>query len=486
MCDLPNREEDNDEPLPMQVSDLIDELVVGITNARMFSGDHARVRSSLSQLKRGLSELGDPSKSTVEIGTTDGYLFHNGLPLLGVSLSAPRVLEPLEQLGSGGLLFDREASVEELATLVEFLAHTRLDQLQSYGEANQALEQSGCRGVSFLPPYANQRRPVEQVAPAKDLHPDEIWGTEIERQLVQLPTDLYQRVVDHLQETMVRVAHREELRVDEARGHVATILRRIDNDAQSLMQLCRYERYDTFTFGHSIRCCFLALDFARHLTDDEDFLHRVGLSALMHDIGKAWVPFEILHSSGELDEEARAEMARHAEYGGEIMLRLGCEDPLPIAVAFGHHTKESGERSYPRTVHQARASAALKVVKLCDVFEALTAIRPYKPAMSAQRAYRIMMSMKDTFDPALLRLFVQTNGLYPNGSRLELSTGESGVVVRQTDVLEAPVVQVERDQGGEAVPESDRWEIDLRAPDTMDVVTVTEVLTKPGALTPAA
>ena len=97
---------------------------------------------------------------------------------------------------------------------------------------------------------------------------------------------------------------------------------------------------------------------------------------------------------------------------------------LSVAVAFSHHQNVDGE-GYPASIRGAKQSTATMIVKLSDVYEALTAVRPYKPRMSPTRAYRIMMSMKGHFEPSLLRRFVSLNGIYPDGSRVRLSSGET-------------------------------------------------------------
>src|SRR5262249_17314636 len=142
-----------------------------------------------------------------------------------------------------------------------------------------------------------------------------------------------------------------------------------------------------------IRVCLMALNYARAFTNDQEFLLRVGSAALLHDVGKARVPFEVLHCKGRLSAEHRREMERHPELGAEILLDSKGVDPMAVTAAFGHH-KTTSYGGYPKTLHQAQLSTVTKIVKVCDVFESLTAVRPYKPAMSPVRAYRIMMSMQ--------------------------------------------------------------------------------------------
>ena len=217
-----------------------------------------------------------------------------------------------------------------------------------------------------------------------------------------------------------------------------------------MLGLSRYERYDAYTFGHSIRVCFLALNFAATLYAREEMLLRIGLAALMHDIGKARVPYEVLHSTSRLSQEERVLMNLHTNHGGEILLAAHDVDPLVVASAFGHHQTLDGG-GYPTTSHPVRQSASTCIVKICDVFEALTAVRPYKPRMSAAKAFQVMLTMKGHFEPHLLRKFMKFTGIYPTGTILRLSSGEQACVLRQTADPLAPIVRIEVDDLGAAL-----------------------------------
>jgi HD-GYP domain-containing protein (c-di-GMP phosphodiesterase class II) len=291
---------------------------------------------------------------------------------------------------------------------------------------------------------------------------------------------LYQGIVDLLQDSMVKVCRGEPLHADGARGYVEAVLKQLDADSHSLMHVARYEKYDAFTFGHSIRVCFLALNFAKTLTQDPELLHRIGLAALLHDVGKAWVPFEILHATGYLTDEQRLEMNKHTLYGGEILLDMDHSDPLAVAVAVSHHRTQEGG-GYPTTVQAARLSLGTRIVKICDVYEALTAVRPYKTRMSPTRAFRAMMAQQHHFDPSLLRRFIAHTGVYPQGSRVRLAGGAIARVLAQTGSLARPRVRLERAASGELLHPADMLELDLSeasgearfqvaelAPDTVD------------------
>lgn len=483
MCDAPHRIEP-DPPTTVGVGGLVEELVVATTSVRMYYDDHPRVRESVQALAVGLEELlGTAEAMSVDVGVAEGCLFVDRRPLLGASLAAARVISPLAEIGAGGISLRRGASSADFLALVRLLAQTKFD-FTDHREANRKLEADGCRGIELLPPF--RRGGVEASGTGAVADPDSLLGNGPgvpdvlageplpDRPTLDIPVRLYQDVVDRMQDAMVSVCNGEALDLTRSQDCVENLLTQLVHDPKSILSISRYELYDAFTFGHSIRVCLLALSFARALGIEGSILQRIGTAALMHDIGKARVPFEILHSKGRLDAEERLEMSRHTLYGADILLEVADPDPMAVVAAFGHHRSKGG--GYPPLAHDMRLSAGTRIVKICDVFEALTAVRPYKDRMSAVRAYRIMMSMPDHFDPALLRRFIQLTGVYPVGSRVRLSTGEIARVQAQSELLDLPVVDVEATPEGEPLHADQRRRLDLARDGGSEGVTVTETL----------
>ena len=99
-------------------------------------------------------------------------------------------------------------------------------------------------------------------------------------------------------------------------------------------------------------------------------------------------------------------------------------------------------------------------------------MRPYKPAMSAAKAYRIMLQMPGHFDAALLRRFIRVTGIHTAGSLVRLDDGSVGRVLKQTDDLDRPVVDLMEDAGGEPIDVTRRPVVDLTAPGSCDATRV--------------
>jgi HD-GYP domain-containing protein (c-di-GMP phosphodiesterase class II) len=404
---------------------LVDELVAAMVNTRIYASNHPRVQGSIESVRRRLAELAELTRQDpICLGATAHFVVFQQRPLLGASIGASRLLAALRQWGSGGLELWTLASASELEELLAALA-SRPQPGQDFTAKNEQLAARQCPHVRFLGPLAENGGAGPTEAPPQ----------------IRLGLQFYQAVVDLLQTVTVSVCRGGRIDFAPVQTQAELMLKQLEAKNIAMLGLARQDQYDAFTFGHSVRVAVLSMHFAGSLTDDRDLLIRIGTAALLHDVGKSLIPFELLHSETTLTAEQRAVMNRHAELGAECLLDHHDADPLAIAAAFGHHRNPRGT-GYPRTLHDHETTLVTAIVKICDVYEALTAARPYKQPMSPIRAYRVMLAMGDQFDQRLLKKFVQQNGIYPVGQFVELDTGEVAVVRRQTASPQQPVVAV--------------------------------------------
>ena len=194
--------------------------------------------------------------------------------------------------------------------------------------------------------------------------------------------------------------------------------------------LGKVKEADEYTFVHSFNVAVLTGYLAGKLhPSDKEYLQRVVMGGLLHDMGKARIPLEILNKPGPLSSEEFTEMKKHTNAGMAMALKTGVRDPIIIDIIGGHHEKWSG-RGYPKGSRGTDIPEAARVSAVADVFDALTAKRVYKTSMSSRNAITIIL--KDSgvhFDSKIARELLVSLGLYPPGSIVMLSDGRSGVVV---------------------------------------------------------
>jgi putative nucleotidyltransferase with HDIG domain len=133
-------------------------------------------------------------------------------------------------------------------------------------------------------------------------------------------------------------------------------------------------------------------------------MDRLARGALMHDVGKARIPTEVLDKPGELTSIEVEMVRRHPVIGANILLLNGAFDKEVVEIVTNHHEYLDGS-GYPAGLRGSQISDLVRLVTICDIFGALVEQRAYKPALPASKAYDILVEMGSKLDGALVRAF---------------------------------------------------------------------------------
>lgn len=161
---------------------------------------------------------------------------------------------------------------------------------------------------------------------------------------------------------------------------------------------------DEVTFKHSLRVADLMSRFGAYLGKSEKEVEELRLAGLVHDCGKISIPDEVLNKPAKLTNEEFQIMRNHTVYSADLLKSVDSE--VIKNVAIGHHLSFSGN-GYPDAAKAGKdIPEECRIACVCDVFEALTAKRQYKEAMTASEAFKEMDKMPN-FDPDLYESFKQ-------------------------------------------------------------------------------
>jgi HD-GYP domain-containing protein (c-di-GMP phosphodiesterase class II) len=215
----------------------------------------------------------------------------------------------------------------------------------------------------------------------------------------------------------------------------------VARNRHALVSLVRLKTIDDCTYMHSIAVCALMTALARALALSETEVKQAGLAGLMHDVGKAAIPLEILNKPGALTEQEFEVVRHHPRLGYDMLIQAEITDPATLEVCMQHHEKMDGS-GYPGKLVSDQIGLFAKMGAVCDVYDAVTSTRPYKPAWEPGIALKRMANWQGHFDIDILKAFAKSLGIYPIGTVVILKSGHLAVVVRQTPAsLLKPVVK---------------------------------------------
>ncbi len=236
---------------------------------------------------------------------------------------------------------------------------------------------------------------------------------------------------------------------------------------QALSLLATTKVYENHIFTHSLNVsiysCQLGLENGLPLKQIEE----IGLGAMLHDLGKMYVPQEILTKPGELTREEYELVQKHCELGFETLRKIH-EFPLTAAhCAFQHHERMDG-KGYPRGLKEHEIHKYAKIIGVCDVFDAVTSPRAYRPAYLPHQGIEILSAGAGTqFDANQVKAFKECIAIYPQGMTVKLDDGRAGIVTMYNyKAAGRPEIRIIRDEENQSIKP---YEMDLAAEENMNI-----------------
>ena len=274
-----------------------------------------------------------------------------------------------------------------------------------------------------------------------------------------IPPEALENATNQMEEFFSEIEIGGDVNFDAVREMSSQLVTVFTARANLAVKLLDLDRFDRYTYRHSINVGMLYMLIASEWVDDQEVLEDLVFGAVLHDIGKAKVGWEIINKPGKLDAEEWLKMQNHPNWSAEMLEAAGAS-PTAVSIARSHHEKLDGT-GYPDGLKGGQMDRYIYLSAICDVYDALTTKRSYKSKMDFGRAIDIILrGCGSHFHPATANEFIRRVGRYPVGCFVKLSSNEVAVVLRVNEnAISRPVVSRVMNTDGSYRPEGE--EIDL-------------------------
>ena len=356
-------------------------IVTAISSAGLYSLDHPQViklySSALLELEQLLSETAELSLLLI-----DNEFVSEGTAL-GNSLYMSRFAELLKAKGIGHIKFIAGIQRDELRYLVEALR-----------KANKGADMHPTEHLRFGKVEVRYTRE----AGAED-------DTTEFRKLAafsEMPTEELHR----LMEIYDGVRRHRKLKINGVEEIVSGFIQTFKDQIDPILAISPLKALDEYTFTHATNVCILNLAQAMSLGFDGQVLHEIGIAAMLHDMGKLFIPEEILTKTGKLDEKEWEIMKLHPARGAQYLLNTPGVPQMAILSAFEHHMYYNLS-GYPKVHKGWELHICSQMTAISDLFDALRSIRSYRESIEYDQVATIMLNVSGKqLHPLLVKNFL--------------------------------------------------------------------------------
>ena len=221
---------------------------------------------------------------------------------------------------------------------------------------------------------------------------------------------------------------------------------------------------DSYLAGHVVNVAVLSIMIGLKSGYSITKLHELAIGALLMDIGEMLIPPEILKKTDQLTPAEMEEVKQHSLLGFDgLRKKLRALPVTSMHVAYQHHESFDG-KGYPRGISGTDIHEYARIVCVADMFDALVSDRPFRHYYLNHEALSILHALSGRFlDPDIVPLLSSQVALYPQGTLVQVDTGETGEI--ETVNLQNPSrprIRILKDSWGNRIKEKDAWEMALK------------------------
>jgi HD-GYP domain-containing protein (c-di-GMP phosphodiesterase class II) len=259
--------------------------------------------------------------------------------------------------------------------------------------------------------------------------------TEFTQEL-KAAVDTHQKVSENLEKVLFDLKAGMNLDLTQVREGVRDLTNSIIRNPSAMTWVAHIKRLDKYSYSRALGTSILCATFGRHLGMEKEAIETLSLGGLLLDLGKSVLPTEFLQLTRKLSSAEFRIMKKHVQFGEKLLseaiwgnLKQKTLNDIKIMV-HQHHERADGS-GYPNGLKNSDISFFARVAGIADSFDAMLSERPYTRSIkSPHKAVNELYDLRGKlFQSEMVEQFIQSVGIYPSGSLVELNTGEVGVVI---------------------------------------------------------
>lgn len=264
-----------------------------------------------------------------------------------------------------------------------------------------------------------------------------------------ISTSTQEAAIDALNDALKTIEKEGRIESKPVKEAVEDIVNDIIENQNACLKLIPLRVLDDYIFTHSINVAMLSVYNGVRLNFPKERVEELGVGAMLHDIGKAWVPKEILKKKERLTPVEFENMKRHTEFGYKLLSTDPKIFEAQKRIAYYHHEKYNG-CGYPRGLKGDEIDDWTAIVALSNAYDALASDRAYRQKLPPYEVMRrIIMGISIDYPPKITEGFMNNMSLYPPESIVRLNSGETAIVIRSNPTsLIRPVIRLLTDKNG--------------------------------------
>jgi len=369
-----------------KMSKILSQCSAAITNLRLYSQSHALVTQHIAKAHRDLSELLH-LKGNITVFTVGEELVLDNRTLTAAAQTVERFVRVQKDKGIERITFIDGLSPEEFEEFIQDLASKEVVAVRSRPHIK----------------LGHVEIRVKSDGPSSET--EEV--SEDARDVANILKSVDDGDVERLRELYLLTEERRPLSVRSVDDSVRRLIAEIRRNMNPLSLLATVKHNDEYTFTHVVNVCILTLIQAQRLGFDGKQLYDIGMASLLHDVGKTFIPQEILSKPGRLTSDERAIIETHPVKGGRYLMEMEGIPKIAVLAAMEHHLRFDGT-GYPAVRPGWKPNLVAQLITIADVFDALRSRRSYSEPKPMDQIVNILNQEKGTtFNPVLVENFLQ-------------------------------------------------------------------------------